>query len=837
MIKLILEDKRGNIVRLLGYDSVEADMFHEMSPKYSFFLARMHKANYEDSLVAAFDGLQANEWAWTYTGDISEWLQKYPNEFRKVKNMELREFVKHRVEHEYLMKELEKRENIKKDALMTFDDGFFWHDTKSSECDDWIGKKMQNCGMDPLGVIHVLFDKDFEPHGMLTYYARDNSILQALGKQNDIPDEKYWKYFKEYIASMPGFVDVDIMPPNHNAHNLHPDNPEYIQLMELEAWQVELEPRRRKEQEPQLRENININIPPRGLNEELWEDKKLKPDVAEALLKIADTFLEFLKIQVSVEDIIITGSMANFNWTKYSDIDLHILIDYKLVDENDLEFVREFFNSKRSVWNNKHSIHVKGYEVEVYPQDSEEEHISSGIYSVKQGRWLIEPEKKENENIKAEGVVHKAIDYQNAIDNAKDYDDLARLVDKIWKMRKSGLEDEGEFSHENLVFKYLRNSGYLDKLMQWRNQKQDQELSLTEQQLNEDQRGNIVNILKLPRFIADYYNNLSPKYAYMFARWWKEEYADGSTRPGSSGWWGQTRINVVKHLIQKMGDGLSVLRAGEVSVDEKSIITIGKLDYLETSNAREISSALSGPNGRNIFKQIKNMSLEDAKKFVEEKRKKDLRTDKDNIVMSFPDGYFWYDTQSAVCPEWMKDQMQHCGRDLRGHMIFLVGPENDLHGTLTWDKENSTVVQAVGKQNEMPERKYWKYFSEFVNQQKAPPSQDLFMLSLEKLGNWLWDQMPKEMKVPIVTTDATGLTTYKVRGMLHNERGPAMVDIFHPSFRDATIEDDSDAAIFVRRIAGSKYYEQYYLDGVRLEKDVWEKEVAKLDKHGLRIHN
>ena len=41
---------------------------------------------------------------------------------------------------------------------------------------------------------------------------------------------------------------------------------------------------------------------------------------------------------------------------------------------------------------------------------------------------------------------------------------LRNLKDKIMVMRRVGLEREGEFSEENLVFKNLRNSGYIGKL-------------------------------------------------------------------------------------------------------------------------------------------------------------------------------------------------------------------------------------------------------------------------------------------------------------------------------------------------------------------------------------
>ena len=77
---------------------------------------------------------------------------------------------------------------------------------------------------------------------------------------------------------------------------------------------------------PQIQDELNTNI---------WtEDQKLKPDISEKLLRIAKDFYEKLELPVTILDITFTGSLANYNWTKLSDIDLHILIDYNEVNED-----------------------------------------------------------------------------------------------------------------------------------------------------------------------------------------------------------------------------------------------------------------------------------------------------------------------------------------------------------------------------------------------------------------------------------------------------------------------------------------------------------------------
>ena len=57
---------------------------------------------------------------------------------------------------------------------------------------------------------------------------------------------------------------------------------------------------------------------------------------------------------------------------------------------------------------------------------------------------------------------------------------IQKIKDKLKKFRKCGLEDKGEFSYENLVFKFLRRNGYLGKLSELKNKITDETLSLEE---------------------------------------------------------------------------------------------------------------------------------------------------------------------------------------------------------------------------------------------------------------------------------------------------------------------------------------------------------------------
>ena len=80
------------------------------------------------------------------------------------------------------------------------------------------------------------------------------------------------------------------------------------------------------------------------LNPKIFDgDQHMHEEVRRRLLMIADDFFETLNVEwVDIDDIILTGSLANYNWSKFSDVDLHILVDFGDVDDNE-ELVKEFF--------------------------------------------------------------------------------------------------------------------------------------------------------------------------------------------------------------------------------------------------------------------------------------------------------------------------------------------------------------------------------------------------------------------------------------------------------------------------------------------------------------
>jgi hypothetical protein len=223
-------------------------------------------------------------------------------------------------------------------------------------------------------------------------------------------------------------------------------------------------------------EFVTVN---KSLNPKIWQNGKLNSEVADKLREIAVAFEEFVGIDLPVEDYTITGSNANFTWTQYSDLDLHLIIPGTPSDA-----ARELFNAKKALWAEQHTITIKGLPVEVYVQGQEEPHHSTGVYSLKTSSWITEPKKvKPNIDDAAVGAKKDALvhDIESAL-LSKDLERLRAVKDKITKMRKSGLERAGEWSVENVAFKVLRNLGLIDRVAEMIRELEDQELSLEQAQ-------------------------------------------------------------------------------------------------------------------------------------------------------------------------------------------------------------------------------------------------------------------------------------------------------------------------------------------------------------------
>jgi hypothetical protein len=230
------------------------------------------------------------------------------------------------------------------------------------------------------------------------------------------------------------------------------------------------------------------------LNPKIWENPedpsnaKMKDDIRERLIEIANEFINFLGLDIFVQDVTMTGSLANYNWSEFSDVDLHVMYDFNESGDKK-ELVAELFKLKKTLFNSTHDITVKGYDVELYVQDTNEPHVSSGVYSVLYDEWINEPSPEEV-TIDESKLTEKVNQWMDIIDlvieDVQESDEdlesiigkIDKVKDKLKKYRSCGLEKNGEYSYENLVFKFLRRNGYIQKLFDFENEIIDKRLSL-----------------------------------------------------------------------------------------------------------------------------------------------------------------------------------------------------------------------------------------------------------------------------------------------------------------------------------------------------------------------
>jgi hypothetical protein len=204
------------------------------------------------------------------------------------------------------------------------------------------------------------------------------------------------------------------------------------------------------------------------LNPKLWEGDALHPTLRVGFMKIAKAFYEFLEVKCDIEDVIIIGSSANYNWTEHSDIDLHVVINYLEVGDN-MHLVSNYMHAKKSIWNMTHPLTYKGMNIELYAQDVNENlHSTVGVYSVMRGKWLSKPS-ADTVSIDDAAIEQKAQPYEYDIKSLKKSDPhierkIKNIKQRLQNLRQSGLDANGEYSIENMAFKHLRNKGYLELL-------------------------------------------------------------------------------------------------------------------------------------------------------------------------------------------------------------------------------------------------------------------------------------------------------------------------------------------------------------------------------------
>lgn len=261
---------------------------------------------------------------------------------------------------------------------------------------------------------------------------------------------------------------------------------------------------------------------------------QLNSQIRLRLLDIADDFVKSLEVKwVKPSDIVLTGSIANYNWSKYSDVDIHIIYNFKDVYSK-TDFVKDYFNSKRDIWNDTHDgLTIKDLPVEISVENSSDPAKSTGVYSLEKNKWVKEPENMNDSELNKEYIkdfcakqMTKFDELFDEIDNETDRKKLEILSDKVEalytklkNMRGEALKSkEKEMATGNIIWKVIKHQGYIEQAWEYINKVYDRRNTI-----DEKTNGKVIRLSeKQARLIKEYGN---PGYGNVYLWSWRKRFA------------------------------------------------------------------------------------------------------------------------------------------------------------------------------------------------------------------------------------------------------------------------------------------------------------------------
>ena len=232
------------------------------------------------------------------------------------------------------------------------------------------------------------------------------------------------------------------------------------------------------------------------LNPKLWtSDNQLYPEVKSHLTDIINQFAASCTLPLNIIDVHLVGSQCNYTYTPYSDLDIHIITNFELIDANP-EISQLLYNVLKTKFNKDYDITIKGIDVEIYVEDVRSTVTSNGIYSLYQNKWIKFPEKVNLAHIPDIDITEKYNKcklYINKILNSEDSNSILNTINDIYLIRKNSLDRDGEYGEGNFLFKEIRNQGLLDKLRDRYKEIRSKELTLEHLSLTEASRTDLLS--------------------------------------------------------------------------------------------------------------------------------------------------------------------------------------------------------------------------------------------------------------------------------------------------------------------------------------------------------
>jgi hypothetical protein len=219
------------------------------------------------------------------------------------------------------------------------------------------------------------------------------------------------------------------------------------------------------------------------LNPLIWDGEYLRTDVRVAILEVVNKYVEDSEVLTldDVIDIELLGSNASYNYTKDSDLDVHLVVNMEILS-SDPALVQIACNAEKALFNKAYNITIKGIDIELYVEDVKTGAVSNGVFSVSKNEWLKRPVPKDIPDFKDDeeylGLLDAWMIKAKKACSSKSRAEVNAFINDLYNLRRISIMTDGEYALGNLVFKEIRNHGLLQELKDLQNVLASKELSL-----------------------------------------------------------------------------------------------------------------------------------------------------------------------------------------------------------------------------------------------------------------------------------------------------------------------------------------------------------------------